>query len=116
MSEPSSDAYAIDSARSACLCDVGCTTYLAATTVDTDGQVNLVLAERNSIGDETVRYDANCPAVAHEQPGPLPPRWRDRVALVPLRCGRPTKSGAPCRAYVTRPGAACGRHRAEARR
>jgi hypothetical protein len=45
---------------------------VAATAVDVDGQTHLVLAERDSIGDDSVRYDAGCTAVAHEQLGPLP--------------------------------------------
>lgn len=106
-----SDTNVIDAARTACLCAAGCTDYLAAVAVGTDGRETLVLASRDAIGDENARYDSTCADVEHEQPGPLPPRWRDRVTLAPLRCGRRTKSGKTCRSYVSQPGAACGRHR-----
>lgn len=106
----------IDLYRTACLCDVGQPEYLAATAVGVDGSEHLLLARRNAIGDPTVRYDRHCADVAHEQTGPLPATWRHRTALAPLRCGRSTKTGRPCRSLVAHPGGACGWHTRQAAR
>jgi hypothetical protein len=101
----------IDDARTACLCDQGLPGWHAATCVAEDGCHDLVLANAEWVGDGRYTYDPTTPQAPHEQPGPLPPRWRDRVQLAPLRCGRRTKSGTSCRTYVARPGDACGWHR-----
>jgi hypothetical protein len=82
------DAELVDPHRTRCLCDVGAPDYLAATTVSADGTVHLLLARADAIGDESVTYSPTCSSVAHEQLGPLPPRWHSRAALAPLRCGR----------------------------
>lgn len=103
----------LDEERSACLCDVGQADYIAATAVDANGSEHLVFVERSAMGDLAVRYDSTCRDVAHEQLGPLPAIWRHRAALAPLRCGRPTKAGRPCRALVADPGP-CSRHRESA--
>jgi hypothetical protein len=81
--------------------------------IDATGREHFAIVEWRSIGDETVRYDSTCSSVAHEQLGPLPSRWRDRVQLAPLRCGRPTQAGRPCRIPVAAPGQRCSWHRAE---
>lgn len=106
------NAYLIDEARSCCLRDTGASEYIAAVAVDTDGAEHLVLVERESVGDAAVRYDATCTAVSHEAIGPLPLEFvrRITVAFRTHRCGRPTKSGAPCRTPVAHPGDACGWH------
>jgi hypothetical protein len=101
----------IDDSRTRCLCDVGRDDYIAATAIAADGTEHLVLAELDSLGDETVRYDPGCGDVAHEQLGALPPRWAARTTLAPLRCGRRTQAGHPCRILVTRPGDTCTWHR-----
>jgi hypothetical protein len=71
------------------------------------------------IADDTVRGTVFVPLGAehtsqlapHEAEGPLNPWWRSRVTRAPLLCGRPTRTtGRPCRATVTRPGAACSQH------
>jgi hypothetical protein len=105
----------IDDARSACLCDLGLPGWQAATCIAEDGRQDLVLVNTEWLGDRRYGYDHATYDAPHEQPGPLPPRWRDRVHLAPLRCGRRTKSGTSCRAYVGQPGEACGWHRSEAR-
>jgi len=107
----------IDYDRTICLCcGAGNPDYLAATAIAADGTEHLVLAERDAIGDENIRYDPTCSTVRHEQTGPLPPGVRYRVWQVPAhRCGRPTKTtGRPCRIEVTRPGEPCGLHRRQA--
>ena len=101
----------IDPGRTICLCDGGRPDYLAATVIAPDGTAQLVLAWRDGIDDPTVRYDLEPPA--HEQTGPLPAVWRARTQLAPLRCGRPTLAGNPCRHPVATPGQRCGAHRAE---
>jgi hypothetical protein len=102
----------IDDARTTCLCDVGGPPgYIAATVVSTAGVATYLLAAVEFLGDPSATYDANCAEAAHEQTGPLPPRWRDRIQLAPARCGRRTKTGGRCRAYVGRPGDACGWHK-----
>jgi hypothetical protein len=51
----------------------------------------------------------------HEADGPLNSWWRGRITRAPLLCGRPTRTtGRPCRAPVTRPGAACSQHEVNA--
>ena len=112
--------YITDSRRATCLCDAGAPDYVATVAVDSDGCEHLVLAERYSIGDEHVRYDATCRDVPHEQTGPLPLEYVRRLMISIRsagvhRCGRPTKTtGRPCRIEVTPPGEACGLHRGRA--
>jgi hypothetical protein len=101
----------VDDERTACLCDVGSPTYVAAAAINPDGSVTYVLAAVELLGDPSATYDAHCANVTHEQTGPLPPRWRDRVELAPARCGRRTKAGTRCRTHVGRPGDACGWHK-----
>jgi hypothetical protein len=104
----------IDNDRTRCLCDVGQTDYLAATAVAADGSTHLLLAQVDAIGDGNVRYDPTCRDIPHEQLGTLPPEFVRSVRRT-HRCGRPTKSGAPCQTPVTRPGDTCAWHRTEAR-
>lgn len=101
----------VDPDRIARLRDVGQPDYIAAATIQADGTEHLVLAKLAALNDHAELYDAACTAVSHEQLGPMPAAWRHRVAQAPLRCGRPTKTGRPCRSYVTKPGGACARHR-----
>jgi hypothetical protein len=103
----------IDDARTTCLCDVGRPGYIAATAITAEGREHLVLAELNAIGDEHVLYDPTCTDIAHEQLGPLPLEFVRRLTISRRthRCGRPTKSGTPCRTPVTKPGDTCARHR-----
>jgi hypothetical protein len=102
----------IDYARSRCLCDVGMPGYVAVTAVDTDGDTDLVLVDESALGCEGHNaYDPTCAAAPHEQSGPLPQRFRSRLLATPLRCGRRTKGGAPCRTPVAEPGRACAWHR-----
>lgn len=105
----------IDPDRTVCLCGDGLPGYAAATAIAPDGTEHLLLVESASIGDERVRYDHTTAHARHEQPGPLPDGVQHRVWQVSAhRCGRPTKSGAPCRTPVARVGYACSRHRAKA--
>lgn len=71
----------LDHTRSADLSDVGAPDYLATTVVSAEGSEYLVLAERNSLGNPTVRFDADCSAVDHEQTGPLPLEYCRRLAI-----------------------------------
>jgi hypothetical protein len=107
------DALLMDNARAACLCDVGGAGLIATVAVSADGAEHLVLADRDRIGDDKARVDIGCPAAEHEQIGELPIEYVRRITVSRRihRCGRPTKSGAPCQAQVTRPGDACGWHR-----
>ncbi|WP_343598890.1 hypothetical protein [Mycobacterium sp.] len=102
----------IDPQRSACLCDAGLPGHALVTALDEHGTLRPVLAATDQVGDDAVRFDAECHAQAHEQLGLLPPAWVQRVRSVPLRCGRPTLSGTRCRKLVAAPGAACDWHRA----
>ena len=103
----------IDDHHTVCLCDVGRPDYLAAVCVAADGTTHLILAERDSINVDTVRYDRTCAAVAHEQTGPLPIEFVRRITVSRRahRCGRRTQAGTPCKIRVPRPGAACEWHR-----
>jgi hypothetical protein len=101
----------VDTARSACLCGSGSPGYAAAVCVADDGAEHLVLLREDLLGDPNFGYDPQ-PTAPHEQLGELPPRWRSRVQLAPLRCGRRTKTtGRPCRIEVGRWGDPCGLHR-----
>jgi hypothetical protein len=102
----------VDQARSADLSDVGLAGYLLATIVAEDGSEHAILAEHQSIGDETVLYDPQCAEATHEQRGALPVEFVRRIAISrrTQRCGRPTKAGPPCRCSVTHPGDACAHH------
>jgi hypothetical protein len=73
----------IDNTRSWCLCTAGRTDhhYIAATVIATDGAEQLVLAHRNSLGSERVRYNADCPDAAHDQLGELPLEFVKRIAI-----------------------------------
>lgn len=103
----------VDHDHCACLCDAGAPGYAAITGIRPDGSTLLLFAETERIGDRTTRFDPNCRDAPHEQLGPLPARWRDRVQLAPIRCGRRTLRGSRCRIPVTQPGQACGHHRAQ---
>lgn len=105
----------LDADRCVCLCQDGSPGFWAAVAVAADGTEHLLLAERDSVGDEQVTYDRACPDAPHERLGPLPLGWRARLQLAPLRCGRSTQLGRPCRVIVTQPGQPCGRHRAAER-
>lgn len=107
---PANVAY-IDDHQSCCLCDIGLPGWRATVCVADDGRHDLVLVNTEFLGDPRATYDPITTQAPHEQPGPLPSRWRDRVQLAPLRCGRPTKSGRPCRAPIPQPGDTCGHHR-----
>lgn len=99
----------VDDNRSVCLCDAGQPGYVAAVCVTDDGQEALWLV--NSAELEAERQRCGSADQPHEQLGALPAIWRHRVALAPLRCGRATKVGRPCRTPVAIPGASCARHR-----
>jgi hypothetical protein len=109
------DLHLIDNSRARCFCDIGCGChYVAVVAVDVDGHEHLVLAERASIGHPDVTYDPTTSQAEHEQDGPLPARWRDRITLAPLRCSRRTARGGRCRTIVHQPGMSCWRHRVSA--
>lgn len=106
----------VDNARSADLTDVGLANYLAATVIDEDGTEHAILAERESIGNPSVRYDPTCGHAPHEQLGALPLWFIRRITISrrTYRCGRPTKAGPPCRMSVPRQGDACAWHGTQA--
>lgn len=103
----------IDHARSGVLHDVGRPGWIAATTVAPDGTEHLALLDQAAIGTE--HYDATCGAVSHEQRGPLPIGFAERVGLI---CGAPahTKKGRPCRNRVPVQGQRCQWHRQDTAR
>lgn len=103
----------IDPERSACLCDVGGTDIRASVCVGFDGHADFVLINAELLGDERHTYDPTTPQAPHEQVGSLPARWRDRVQLAPLRCGRRTQAGTACRIIVSQPGRTCAHHRTD---
>jgi len=97
----------IDYERSACLCDVGAPDYVAAVCVASGGEDVLWLVSKTEFEAEDPRCgNAN---QRHEQLGRLPATVRDRI-WPPIRCGRPTSSGLPCRIRVGEPGRPCGTH------
>lgn len=97
--------------RSACLCDVGAPGHSVAVAVTDDGRDTLWIVDDAELHAEHPRCGNG--AQPHEQIGPLPERWRERVAWsAAFRCGRPTKSGRPCRLPVDQAGGSCSFHRA----
>lgn len=101
----------IDWQRSACLCDVGAPGHSLAVAVTDDGRDTLWMIDDAELHAEHPRHGGN--SQPHEQVGPLPERWRERVAWsAAFRCGLPTKSGRPCKLPVARPGDRCLFHRA----
>ncbi|BCO35260.1 hypothetical protein BMW24_004510 [Mycobacterium heckeshornense] len=104
----------IDHERSTCLCDVGLPGYWLATCVKPDGDTVLWLVDRDELGGDN-RCCGYGDDVAHEQLGPLPFEYAQRIAALDrrrgYRCGRRTRSGTVCRMRVTRPGDACEWHR-----
>jgi len=62
----------LDLTRSASLGDVGLPDYLAAATVNSNGDTGLVLVRRDRIDDPAATYSAACAQAPHEQLGPLP--------------------------------------------
>jgi hypothetical protein len=90
--------------------DVGLDGYVVAEGIDPSGDRVLLLACERMLGDERYPF-APATEVEHEQLGQLDWRLRGRVQLAPLRCGRRTQRGTPCRNFVTYPGQPCGWHR-----
>jgi hypothetical protein len=106
--------YIVDGSRTTCLCDHGAMGWAVAVVMDTRGVEHFALVAEGIIADDgriASLSDPACGEVVHEQLGPLPDRWRALVRYAPLRCGRPTRGGTPCRVEVSRPGGTCGWHR-----
>jgi hypothetical protein len=99
--------------RAVCLCDVGAPQYLAATTIGNDGDTHFVLALADAIGDEETRYDPSVRSASHEQTGPLPGGWRERIWAPPVEffCVGTNSKGMPCGLRVQRQGDRCVFHR-----
>ncbi|OBB33057.1 hypothetical protein A5792_11550 [Mycolicibacterium peregrinum] len=60
--------------------------------------------------DATMIRDMLCSVATHEQQGPLPVEWQQRVLDAAWRCGRTTKTGTRCRTQVGHQGDACRWH------
>jgi hypothetical protein len=117
MSNTCSGSY-IDGPRTVPLDDVGGGNLLAATLIGAD-YTCLALVDTERIADG-VPLDAHCRGVLHEQSGKLPIEFAIRLAVAArsgrcsrgvIRCGRRTRTGAPCRIPVTFTGDACHWHR-----
>ena len=82
----------------------------AVVAIGPDGETRLWLMSPN-LDDHT--HGCSCPDHApHEQDGPLPPVYRQRLNHTLLRCGAPTlATGRPCRCPVARVGDRCTHHR-----
>jgi hypothetical protein len=87
----------IDNRASACLCDVGLPSYVAAVLVAGDGRQDLVLVDQELIGDGQHTYNHTTPEAAHDQLGPLPLEFVRRITVSSRvhRCGRRTKTARP---------------------
>ena len=105
----------IDYERAACLCDVGQPDYWAAVCVTASGEDVLWLVCKDELGAEHPRCGSS--DQPHERLGPLPLEVVRGITISRRthRCGRRTKSGAPCRTPVARPGDGCAWHRTGAR-
>jgi hypothetical protein len=76
-----SDWELIDGDRTVGLSDVGAPGYFAATVITGTGETHYVLAQYERLGDDTARYEFNCPAASHEQLGPLPLEYVRRLTI-----------------------------------
>lgn len=94
----------VDPARIAFLGLIEGTDAMAVIAVRPDG------SEQAWIYIDGAPSEMNFTVPAHEHVGPLPPMATDRINDVILRCGRPTKSGRPCRQRVNVPGNSCPIH------
>lgn len=74
----------VDPARTAHLCDVGGSGYLAATAVSPDGTSHLVLARLDLLGKEA-SYEPACPEALHEHEGQLPLDFVRKIAIAQRR-------------------------------
>jgi hypothetical protein len=101
----------IDDERTACLCDVGQPDYWAAVCVTASGEDVLWLVSVEELNAEHPRCGSG--EQLHDQLGPLPLEYVRRLTITRRthRCGRPTKSGRPCRTPVVHPGDTCAWHR-----
>jgi hypothetical protein len=99
----------VDWERCACLCDVGLAGYVVAWSVTADGEDMAWLVDEDALLNGKRAEHGNGDQ-AHEHHGPLPERWRHRIALAPYRCGRPRADGRPCRQSVKAPGRPCSWH------
>lgn len=107
--DPDDSVVIIDGRTWVCLCDVGAPGFSLAETVDSYGRRKLWFVDDNRLGADDTDHGA-LTTPQHEGLGPLSQPWAKRVAAAPLRCGRPTAKGRPCRMNVERPGAACALH------
>lgn len=96
----------IDFERAASLCGAGQHEYFAAVCVADDGSEWLWLVSKTELGKGNPAHGNG--QQPHEKLGRLPDWVRARIWL---RCGRSCQDGRPCRARVSRPGAACHHHR-----
>jgi hypothetical protein len=101
----------VDRYRSVCLCNVGAPGFSVPVAVTSDGRDTLWIVDEAELQAKgSRRGNGDRP---HEQLGPLPEHWRERVAWSALiRCGRSTKKKRPCRIPVAQAGDACEFHRA----
>lgn len=85
----------------------------AAVLIAADGHEDFVIIDELLLDKGNHTYRPDTPDAPHEQLGPLPLEYIRRITISQRmhRCGRPTKSGAPCRTPVARSGQACAWHR-----
>lgn len=92
------------------LSDAGLPGFTAAETVDSLGDRQLWIVDLDQLAHcDDVDHGEEHPS--HDELGPLPVEWRERIRTAPIMCGRPCSDGHPCRISVSRPGHACGWHR-----
>lgn len=101
----------IDPTRAVDLTPYGLPGFQAAVAVQRPtGRESLWLVEVATLGTD----HGELPVPEHERTGLLPTYLRDWFGLEP-RCGRPTKSGEPCRVQVREHGQHCRLRHREAR-
>jgi hypothetical protein len=111
VNDPDIPGSLIDYARAACLCYAGMPGWFVAVCVAQDGTEFLWLVSEAELESDHPRCGSlNQP---HEQLGRLPLEYVRRITIATRthRCGRPTKSGTPCRTPVAHPGDGCAWHR-----
>lgn len=80
--------------------------------VDESGQYDGIEVPVMFQPGQTGVYDVLCTSAPHEQDGPLPDEWRQRVhGPMAFRCGRRRSDGKPCRTQVRHHGDPCAWHR-----
>jgi hypothetical protein len=83
--------------------------------VDTEGDHSYWYLRPLTRAEEHHAVHGSARNAPHEDVGPLPQVYLERLVAVPLRCGRTRRDGHRCRIAVVNAGIACYRHQSPCR-